>query len=96
MMPIFFMRRRLPALRGGRKECAGLSARPLLTAAVSSYIPISENNRSPDPHPMKKIEIYTSPFCGFCFRAKSLLDAKGVAYEEIDARGELDTKLGIA
>ena len=31
-----------------------------------------------------KIEIYTSPICGFCFRAKALLDAKGVDYEEID------------
>ena len=33
---------------------------------------------------MAKIEIYTSPFCGFCFRAKSLLDEKGVDYEEIN------------
>lgn len=33
---------------------------------------------------MSKIEIYTSPFCGFCYRAKSLLDQKGVEYEEID------------
>ncbi len=33
---------------------------------------------------MAKIEIYTSPFCGFCFRAKSLLDSKGVEYEEIN------------
>lgn len=30
------------------------------------------------------VEIYTSPFCGFCFRAKSLLDQKGVAYTEIN------------
>ena len=33
---------------------------------------------------MAKVDIYTSPFCGFCFRAKRLLDAKGVAYNEID------------
>ena len=33
---------------------------------------------------MAKIEIYTSPFCGFCSRAKELLHAKGVAFEEID------------
>ena len=31
-----------------------------------------------------EIEIYTSPFCGFCARAKRLLDAKGVAYVEVD------------
>jgi len=33
---------------------------------------------------MSKVEIYTQPFCGYCHRAKSLLDDKGVAYEEID------------
>ncbi len=33
---------------------------------------------------MSKVEIYTSPFCGFCYRAKSLLERKGVAFEEID------------
>jgi len=31
-----------------------------------------------------KVEIYTSPFCGFCFRAKELLQAKGIDFEEID------------
>ena len=33
---------------------------------------------------MAEIEIYTSPFCGFCNAAKRLLDKKGVAYREID------------
>ncbi len=33
---------------------------------------------------MAEVEIYTSPFCGFCHRAKHLLDQKGVAYKEID------------
>ncbi len=33
---------------------------------------------------MAKIEIYTSPFCGFCWRAKSLLEDKGVEFNEID------------
>ena len=33
---------------------------------------------------MAKVEIYTSPFCGFCFRAKELLQAKGIDFEEID------------
>lgn len=33
---------------------------------------------------MAKIEIYTTPFCGYCARAKSLLDKKGAAYEEMD------------
>ena len=33
---------------------------------------------------MARIEIYTTPFCGYCARAKGLLDEKGVAYEEMD------------
>ena len=33
---------------------------------------------------MAKIEIYTSPFCGFCYRAKSLLNDKSVDYLEVD------------
>ena len=33
---------------------------------------------------MAKIEIYTTPFCGYCARAKGLLDSKGAAYEEMD------------
>ncbi|HYR67985.1 MAG TPA: glutaredoxin 3 [Reyranella sp.] len=33
---------------------------------------------------MAKIEIYTTPFCGYCARAKSLLDKKGAVYVEMD------------
>lgn len=33
---------------------------------------------------MAKIEIYTTPFCGYCARAKGLLDSKGAAYDEMD------------
>jgi len=29
-----------------------------------------------------KVEIYVRTFCGFCFRAKRLLDSKGIEYEE--------------
>ncbi|WP_340587637.1 glutaredoxin 3 [Erythrobacter alti] len=31
-----------------------------------------------------KVEIYTKAFCGFCVRAKRLLDEKGVDYAEYD------------
>ena len=37
---------------------------------------------------MTKIEIYTSPICGFCFRAKRLLDQKGLSYTEINVMGD--------
>ena len=32
---------------------------------------------------MTRIRIYTTRWCGYCVRAKALLDAKGLAYEEI-------------
>ena len=49
---------------------------------------------------MAGIEIYTGPFCGFCLRARRLLDSKGVAYDEIDIgrqparRGEMIARAG--
>jgi len=33
---------------------------------------------------MAKIEIYTSPFCGFCHRAKHLLESKNAIFDDID------------
>ena len=33
---------------------------------------------------MAKVEIYTRAFCGYCTRAKRLLETKGVDFEEID------------
>lgn len=33
---------------------------------------------------MAKVEIYTKAFCPYCSRAKSLLQSKGVDYEEYD------------
>jgi glutaredoxin 3 len=49
---------------------------------------------------MSKIEIYTSAFCGYCARAKRLLDDKGQAFDEIDVtmdaarRAEMVTRSG--
>ncbi len=34
---------------------------------------------------MTHVTVYTKANCPYCVRAKSLLDRKGVAYEEIDA-----------
>jgi glutaredoxin 3 len=34
---------------------------------------------------MPEIEIYTQDWCGFCARAKQLLESKGASYREIDA-----------
>ena len=38
---------------------------------------------------MPIVEIYTKTFCGYCWRARDLLESKGVAFEEyvIDGGG---------
>jgi glutaredoxin 3 len=33
---------------------------------------------------MAEVVIYSSEFCGYCMRAKSLLSRKGVVYRDID------------
>jgi glutaredoxin 3 len=35
-----------------------------------------------------KVEIYSSMWCPFCFRAKKLLQSKGVEFIEIDVDGD--------
>ncbi len=37
---------------------------------------------------MKQIIVYTTTYCPYCKRAKSLLDSLGLAYEEIDLTGD--------
>ena len=48
---------------------------------------------------MQRVTIYTTPTCGYCAAAKSLLRSKGVAYDEIDAstgviRAEMTRRTG--
>lgn len=41
---------------------------------------------------MAKIEIYTSPLCGFCHAAKRLLTQKGAAFDETDVSRDANKK----
>ncbi|HXD91318.1 MAG TPA: glutaredoxin 3 [Candidatus Binataceae bacterium] len=41
---------------------------------------------------MARIEIYTTPYCPFCVRAKALLNSKKVAFEEIDVSDDDDLR----
>jgi glutaredoxin 3 len=41
---------------------------------------------------MNTVEIYTSPFCGFCHAAKRLLGQKGVTFAEIDVMSDPDRR----
>jgi glutaredoxin 3 len=40
---------------------------------------------------MAKVEIYTKFFCPYCTRAKTLLDSKGVAYEEYEVSRDAES-----
>jgi glutaredoxin 3 len=37
---------------------------------------------------LARVEIYTTQYCPYCIRAKSLLKRKGVEFEEIDVGGD--------
>jgi len=37
---------------------------------------------------MKKVKIYTTPYCPFCIRAKQLLKNKNIDFKEIDLSEE--------
>jgi glutaredoxin 3 len=37
---------------------------------------------------MADVELYTTPFCPYCMRARALLDRKGVAFTDIDITEE--------
>jgi glutaredoxin 3 len=37
-----------------------------------------------DEDDMTKVEIYTSQFCSYCYRAKKLLAERGIVFTEID------------
>ena len=39
-----------------------------------------------------QVTIYSSNLCGYCFRAKRLLDSKGLSYEEISVDGRQDVR----
>ena len=41
---------------------------------------------------MKPVLIYTSAICGYCMRAKQLLQGKGVAFDEISVDGKPDVR----
>lgn len=41
---------------------------------------------------MAKVEIYSTMWCGYCARARSLLQRKGVAFEDIDVDADGDKR----
>lgn len=37
---------------------------------------------------MANVEIYTTPICGYCHRAKQLLSSKGISFAEVDVMSD--------
>jgi glutaredoxin 3 len=44
---------------------------------------------------MARIEVYTTPSCPYCVRAKRLLKERGLAYEEIDIANDDALRLDV-
>jgi glutaredoxin 3 len=44
---------------------------------------------------MAKVEVYSTQTCPYCVRAKSLLDAKDVDFEEIDVTGDDEARMAL-
>lgn len=44
----------------------------------------------------RRITVYTTTACSFCVRVKRLLDAHGLAYEEIDLARDPQTRIELA
>lgn len=44
---------------------------------------------------MAKIEVYSTTYCPYCVRAKALLDAKDLDYQEIDVTGKDEARMAL-
>lgn len=45
---------------------------------------------------MAEVRIYTTPTCGYCMAALSLLREKGVAFENVNVAGDAETRAWLA
>jgi glutaredoxin 3 len=41
---------------------------------------------------MAEVVVYRTPFCGYCFRVKHLLESKGVPFKEVDVSHDRDKR----
>jgi len=42
-----------------------------------------------------RVQVYTTPSCPFCVRAKRLLDARGIQYDEIDVADDAALRVAL-
>jgi glutaredoxin 3 len=41
---------------------------------------------------MPNVRVYTTSYCGYCTRAKKLLEARGIPFSEVDVTGDADAR----
>src|SRR4051794_8468694 len=51
--------------------------------AFTKHVPVTRPSMPPSEMP--HVTIYTRPYCGYCVRALTLLEQKGVEFTEIEA-----------
>ena len=44
---------------------------------------------------MAHVEMYTTPMCPFCVRAKRLLQERGIAYDEFDVADDTELRVSV-
>jgi glutaredoxin 3 len=44
----------------------------------------------------KRVQVYSTPYCGYCVRAKALLDRLRIPFEEIDVAGNYAARAWLA
>ena len=44
---------------------------------------------------MARVVVYTTRMCPYCVRAKKLLDARGIVYEEIDVGSNVELRVDL-
>jgi len=44
----------------------------------------------------KPVRIYTASYCGYCHRARQLLERRGIVFEEIDVTSDMATRQWLA
>ena len=44
---------------------------------------------------MARVEVYTASGCSYCLRAKRLLEARGIPYDEVDVELDADVRADV-
>jgi mycoredoxin len=60
----------------------------MLTAAMSATL-----DAEGDSPAMSSFTMYSTPWCGYCFRLKGQLDREGIAFEMVDIEQQPDAAL---